>query len=1020
MINHVLAVGRRVVFLLLLFAAAALPAIWLFAPDVNSYRGDIESFLEHELGLEKLKLGELSWYWAGHLGVRAKASSFVTGDGSLSVDNSAVSVTISTLDFLSGRITPAGIHLQGGTMHVVAGGAAGESRLPIPESLSLSEVQLFWKYRQYSGHLEQVSMTLQSEKGLLRVQVPGSHVEITLDEERMPEGIDLVFADLGWLPEQLKAPFEGGISGHLRLREQDRGEWVAGIDMHASGSNPAAIVMLNNRWPFESVAAQLELVVAETGASVTQALFKNIQWKLGNSSARADATWSGGVLKLSATSAHMEMPLIWQALKPLSTSDNWHGWLSSMKSGVASEARADVELPWAEPWKAAPSRSELHALRYNVTGHVEDADISLGLHDDVITAVSGDVELDETGLKAIVSGTRLPHDIGMVSGGLHIPWKTLVLEISGRGDVDAGKLHRWLDEKSAEETHWQAAAAKADFSMHWMPTESAPREAQVTLKPVSKWNLVLHGVPIEVTSGELGWSFGKGIKFSNVVWATPHLRFTTDVTAAKNQLSQWQVLSMRASGEGAFADLTSYFLLPIETASGRIGLSLEFDGEWHGNINLNDAGWKNLLGTEKAAGEPAAIEFSGENGIHLGETALMIRQIHCNDRLIRLQGNGDISAHGLRLKLEKVETASFSGSIGIQAPFGSDPWELNVDAAYLNRNALPHTVARNSKVGKKPWALRASLKRFVWDDAEIRGAEIKLASALNSVAVLKAGQLRSGELSMRNISAFFTMPGGGVVDLRKFQAEIDEMQLELSATLTPESKRGMHWRGFASLGGDFGNMMKRADLTNLFEHGDMQILFSGQGEVLSEQPWWQALDGRLRMRVNNGRIMKGGTLSKFFAAISIVDLPGLFTGSRDDLTKPGLGYKRMQMEALIHGKNVQLYNLAMRASAMDVSGKGAMDIESGLIDMTLVMRPFQNLDALLAKVPLIRDLLGGGAHSFIRRVYRMHGPIANAEVERITPEEAGLAAPGVIERLLSLPSKWFDDKKSNTIAVPVQ
>lgn len=167
------------------------------------------------------------------------------------------------------------------------------------------------------------------------------------------------------------------------------------------------------------------------------------------------------------------------------------------------------------------------------------------------------------------------------------------------------------------------------------------------------------------------------------------------------------------------------------------------------------------------------------------------------------------------------------------------------------------------------------------------------------------------------------------------------------------------------------------------------------------------MDGRVRMRVDNGRVQKGGTLTKFLAAISLVDLPALFFGTRDDLTKPGIGYERLQMEATIDGKDVQVHKLAMRSSAMDVAGKGVMDVDSSFIDLLLVVRPFQNLDVLLSKVPIIRDMFGGAANSLMRKVYRMRGPIADAEVEPISQEEAGMATPGAFDHLLKMPEAWF-------------
>lgn len=1017
MIQHALAVSRRVFFVSLALVVCFGAGAWLLLPDVDDHRADVEAFLKDELGLEALKLGELSWYWAGYIGVKARTCSLASRNGSLSVQDSAVTIHLSMFDLLLGRLVPSGIHLKGGAMKLVVGTMEQGASLPLPDRITLEETTLDWKYRELSGHLERVTASLESQGGELRVRIPGSSLEASFDENLMPGDIDLEFSGLTCFPQQWRDAIDGDISGHITISGNRRGSWKGRFALSSLGSDPAAIALLNNRWLFDELGGEVELALTEEEGTISLVRFHSVHWREKESRMSGNAEWRGGKLSLAVEAPRLAMPLIWQSLKPLG-GDSWHRWLAGMKRGVASEVRADVELPWALPLHGAPQKEEIALLRYKITGHVEDADVSLGIHEDFITGTTGDVEIDETGLKAIIASTRLPHEIGMVKGGLHIPWHGLILEINGNGNVDVGRIHRWVDEREADLAGWQEGAAKAEFTINWVPEENEPREAYLKLQPSKVWKLKMKSVPVTVRSGELSWRFGKGIEFTGVSWSTPHLNIESDVRAVKNEAGHWQVNSMRSTGEGELAALTSYFFLPVESPSGRVAFKLDFDGRWQGSIGLTQATWSNFLGTKKDEGETAVIIISGENGIRFGEQALVINEIRCDDRLIRMSGSGDVSAQGLHLSLDRVETASFTGSVGITAPFGSDPWELDIDAAYLNRNALPATVARDARVGKKPWALRAKLNRFVWDDAEIRGAEIRLASALNSIAVLKAVSLKSRETDMHNLSAIFSLPGGGVVDLRKLEAEIDILRLELSATLYPDAGRGMRWRGFASLQGDFGEMMKRTGLSNLFEHGDMQMLFSGQGMALTDQPWWKSLDGRMRMRVNNGRIMKGGTLSKFFAAISITDLPGLFFGNRDDLTKPGLGYKRMQMEALIHGKNVQLYNLALRSSAMDVAGKGAMDIESSMVDMTLVMRPFQNLDALLAKVPIIRDIFGGQAHSFIRRVYRLHGPIANAEVERISPEEAGLASPGMVERLLNLPSSWFGEGKSRKEQTP--
>jgi len=107
--------------------------------------------------------------------------------------------------------------------------------------------------------------------------------------------------------------------------------------------------------------------------------------------------------------------------------------------------------------------------------------------------------------------------------------------------------------------------------------------------------------------------------------------------------------------------------------------------------------------------------------------------------------------------------------------------------------------------------------------------------------------------------------------------------------------------------------------------------------------------------------------------------------------------------------------VGMRSSAMDLAGHGSLDLATSHIDLIAVIHPLQNLDVLLGKIPLLRDVLGGASHSLVRKVYRLHGPFSNAVVEKIKPEEAGLASPGIIERLFTLPDIWFGEQKEKSL-----
>jgi len=490
--------------------------------------------------------------------------------------------------------------------------------------------------------------------------------------------------------------------------------------------------------------------------------------------------------------------------------------------------------------------------------------------------------------------------------------------------------------------------------------------------------------------------------------------------AARDAQGKWQLSRLDGKGTADFSRLAANFQLPISNARGSISTTLHYDGKWAGSVDMTAAGWDHLLGSNKIIGDAFALSYQGDLELDKAKPTIQLSKMKTIGHALQLKdGSVSISRDELKAKLVNLHTPAFDGSLDIVVPFDDSQWEVDAQARYLNRSALPETLDHPQQLINKPWILRARITSFDWDDAHMSGVHMRMASTKGSIGIFEAALIHSTQMDMQNVSARFSLPGNGKVDLRRFSAHVEKQQLTMSATLSPEKGGGMRWRGFAELAGDFGHLMKQGNLSKRFQGGEGHLLFSGQGIMLREQPWWQGLDGRLRLRVDEGRILEGGTLTTFLAATSLTDLPKLLIGQRQDLSGPGIMFKRLQMEAIMQNQDIHIRNVVVRSAAFDMIGHGDMDINKDTIDLYLIAQPLQNLDALLAKIPLLRDILGGKSHSFMRKVYHMHGPFTDAKVEAVTASEAGLAAPGIIESLFSLPDNWFGRERKPEAAVKV-
>ncbi|MDQ6967261.1 MAG: AsmA-like C-terminal domain-containing protein, partial [Mariprofundaceae bacterium] len=980
-------IAKIIATLLLLFIALGGIAAWWFAPDINRMRPQIESLLKQELQLSELNLQGLSWYWAGYIGFKVAHCSFKTKDKMITVDDTSLTIQVSLMGLFHGELLPKRIALHGGLLQLDASNYSHKKNLNIlPTHLIMDDMDVQWRYASYQGKLKSAALDINLPSGSALLRMPGFRLTATLDPKSQLISADWKFDNIHWLPAQWQKFILGDVSGEAHLQQKNKLQWQ--LDMRTQGS--AAAINLPTgpfQLPFDQLLSTW-LISFDKDYNLQQWNIPSLTWLQGKNQGTGNIHWQDGELSLHAVSAHLEMPLLWSWLRPLDNSKDWLNWLSKMSSGVASDIQVSLNLPWQQPLQGLPENKDWDKLRYHINAKINDLDIYLGPDDNRLIHGRAKIDVNEHGLQANISHVELPHDAGTVSGTLDMPWQSLDMNIRAHGQTDLGKLQQWLKLSQPEYLHWTHAPAATSIQLQWNPLKEKASLIHVSLKPSAIWDFESNQIPLQIKSGEIIWDMQQGLSAKELNIQGKLLHGNISFQAKRTAQGTLQLTHLTSQIQGDFSDLIAHYHIPIEQPSGQLQANITFDNNWHGTLNFGHASWKNFLGSNKPIGSPMQVSFQGdfENG------NLKLHKLFCDQAPIQLLGSGQINKYGLKLDLTSLKAPAFEGALKVSAPFTKEPWEMMINAQYLNRKALPEQLPQADSLADKHWSLQANIDKFIWDDATMTGVSMKLASKRNSVGIFKAHEIHSGTILLQDISALFALPGNSAVDLRQLSASMGKQHLMLSASLTPEPTGGMRWQGFAQLEGNFGETMRWAKLTKLFAGGDMQALFLGQGILLKNQPWWEGLRGRLRLRVDNGIILKGGTLTKTLAAVSLVDLPDLFFGNRKDLNKKGLYYKRLQIEASLQDQMFNIHNLGLRSSAVDIAGKGNLNLEKNNIDLTMIVRPFQNLDALLGKIPLLRDLLGGAAHSLIRKIYHMHGPLSNATVDQVSPEEAGLSS----------------------------
>ncbi len=1009
---------------------------WVFwqAPSLNEMHPQLERVLARQFGLKSIQLGKLSWRWAGQTWLNAENITFTGPAERIRVEDAQLEVRISSWELLLGNIRPTSISLRHGQISLqLPRAAVGESLPVLSGVLQIEDSTVTLGYGEFSNRFHHLDLHLDTVRRNLSMQLPGFTLNVDWDKNLQPLSLHTRFDNLNWLPKAWRLRTRGEFSAMLDISKSAE---VSGWQLGGQLNSVAGAVILNNEnapfIAFNDVHLQALIHTGGHAADIRRVEWQTIEWQDGDNHLSANGDWRDGQLNLAvqAETLHLEVLAGWaQAL----VGDGWREWLGGLR-GSAQKLNAQLHLKQKKAWRK-PELENIDANNIRLSAELSDVTIPLSGANELLQELTGKLNFDADGLNMTVQHVLLPHQAGSVHGKLHVAdLNKPVFAIEGQGEVDVGRCERWLNPGSMPQLVWKQAPANARFAFDWPMYATQPSKGEAELTPISVWQVEIMQRPVLLRGGSMRWQTDGSLRFSAMKLHYDGFDATLDMQLQEQGHAIWNLNKLRMQFSGDFADIAARYRMPIDGASGHYTARLEFKppqtinnktekGVWELNADLGNAAWRRLLGSHKNVGEPYALKFSGwqtPDGFELNS-------IRSHGGAPLVIGKGSMNKQRISLRISTLKAPAFSGELTVSAPFDDAPLEININSDFMDHSALPEQMPEIQKLVNIPatgskarqWVMRGNFRHIRWDALSIRGVRINFASSTQGIGTLQADMLNAAKLSIFRVHAFFHLSSGGNVDIRNLTAQMLGQNLHLSGNLRPQPGGGLHWTGFADISGDFSQIIQRLDASKLFRGGVVHALWSGNGVIKAEQPWWNGMHGRLRLRSDKGRILEGGTMTKMLAALSLTDLPHFLTGKREDITGPGMLYKRLQLESTVREEKAQIRRLAMRASALDMAGRGSINLATGDIDLYVTARPLQNLDSFLRMIPLLRDLVLGAAKSVFRKIYHVYGPLQNAKVEAVSAEQAGLPEAGLLEALISLPGRWFDaGSKATEEALP--
>jgi hypothetical protein len=162
----------------------------------------------------------------------------------------------------------------------------------------------------------------------------------------------------------------------------------------------------------------------------------------------------------------------------------------------------------------------------------------------------------------------------------------------------------------------------------------------------------------------------------------------------------------------------------------------------------------------------------------------------------------------------------------------------------------------------------------------------------------------------------------------------------------------------------------------------------------------ESLTGNLALRVRDGVLGRYTVTAKILA---ILNLAHLLEAQGPDLDSRGMPYQQITADFKIERGLARTENLVLKSPAMRITAVGSVNLVEKTVEMTMGVRPFQNLDSVISKIPVAGWLLGGQEQSLVVAYFRVTGPVSDPQVVAVPLRSVSRNVFGILRNLLELP-----------------
>lgn len=160
--------------------------------------------------------------------------------------------------------------------------------------------------------------------------------------------------------------------------------------------------------------------------------------------------------------------------------------------------------------------------------------------------------------------------------------------------------------------------------------------------------------------------------------------------------------------------------------------------------------------------------------------------------------------------------------------------------------------------------------------------------------------------------------------------------------------------------------------------------------------FFATLAGDMSVTVRDGTLNKFTLLSRL---LSFVDIKNWLSAQIPDPRVNGVPFKSIITD--FKGRDGLFYtdNFVLQGPVMDITASGSLQFDASALDMQVGMYPFDTVDWVLNKIPLIGERIGAGTGKLVAAYFQVTGPVGDPS---ITPKPITSVAE-FVKRTLGMP-----------------